>query len=64
MSQGRHVLLPTWMKQPRAGDVQEVRNRYLKSWGNNDGLLFFLMQRNLKDSKELNKEQSLGLTWI
>lgn len=35
--------------------LEEVRSPCLGSWGNADALLFFLVHRSLKDSKELNK---------
>ena len=41
--------------QSRCPDVRPVRSQCLGSWGKADGLLFFLIHRNLKDNKDLNK---------
>ena len=41
--------------QSRCPDVRPVRSQSLGSWGKADGLLFFLIHRNLKDNKDLNK---------
>ena len=40
----------------RCTDVRQVRSQCLGSWEKADGLLFFLIHRNLKDNKDLNKE--------
>ena len=39
----------------RCTDVRQVRSQCLGSWEKADGLLFFLIHRNLKNNKDLNK---------